>query len=173
MVSLDFTQTFVAQNTSFMKLDKLDKQILQYLVKDARKPFTEIAKDLLVSPGTIHVRVKKMEQMGVIKSTSISVDYDKLGFGFIAYVGLFTSRSLTSPEIIEKLREIPEVTVAHLATGKYGIFCKIRCKDASHAKDVIFRINDVDGVENTESMISLEESINTNSGLLQLIINEE
>ena len=43
-----------------MKLDKLDKQILQYLVKDARKPFTEIAKDLLVSPGTIHVRVKKM-----------------------------------------------------------------------------------------------------------------
>jgi len=50
-----------------MKIDKLDKQILEYLVKDARKPFTEIAKDLLVSPGTIHVRVKKMEQMGIIK----------------------------------------------------------------------------------------------------------
>ena len=45
-----------------MKIDKLDKQILEYLVKDARKPFTEIAKDLLVSPGTIHVRVKKMER---------------------------------------------------------------------------------------------------------------
>ena len=70
-----------------MKLDKLDKQILQYLVKDARKPFTEIAKDLLVSPGTIHVRVKKMEQMGVIKSTSISVDYAKLGFGFVPTSG--------------------------------------------------------------------------------------
>ena len=55
-----------------MKIDKLDKQILEYLVKDARKPFTEIAKDLLVSPGTIHVRVKKMEQMGIIKSTSIN-----------------------------------------------------------------------------------------------------
>ena len=71
-----------------MKIDKLDKQILEYLVKDARKPFTEIAKDLLVSPGTIHVRVKKMEQMGIIKSTSISVDYEKLGFGFHRlYVG--------------------------------------------------------------------------------------
>ena len=77
-----------------MKIDKLDKQILEYLVKDARKPFTEIAKDLLVSPGTIHVRVKKMEQMGIIKSTSISVDYEKLGFGFIAYVGLYTSRKI-------------------------------------------------------------------------------
>ncbi|MEJ6566329.1 MAG: AsnC family transcriptional regulator [Flavobacteriales bacterium] len=154
-----------------MKLDKLDKQILQFLVKDARQPFTEIAKDLMVSPGTIHVRVKKMEQMGVIKSTSISVDYAKLGFGFIAYVGLFTTRSLASPEIIVKLREIPEITVAHLATGKYGIFCKIRCKDASHAKDVIFKINDVEGVENTESMISLEESINSNAGLMELFIN--
>ena len=153
-----------------MKIDKLDKQILEYLVKDARKPFTEIAKDLLVSPGTIHVRVKKMEQMGIIKSTSISVDYEKLGFGFIAYIGLYTSRSSTSPQIIDALGRVPEVTVAHLATGKYGIFCKIRCRDASHAKDVIFRINDIEGVENTESMISLEESINSNTGLLKLII---
>lgn len=61
--------------------------------------------------------------------------------------------------------------MAHLATGKYGIFCKIRCKDASHAKDVIFKINDVEGVENTESMISLEESINSNAGLMELFIN--
>jgi Lrp/AsnC family transcriptional regulator for asnA, asnC and gidA len=64
------------------------------------------------------------------------------------------------------------VTVAHLAKGKYGIFCKIRCRDASHAKDVIFRINDIEGVENTESMISLEESINSNTGLLKLIIED-
>ena len=155
-----------------MKIDKLDKQIREYLVKDARKPFTEIAKDLLVSPGTIHVRVKKMEQMGIIKSTSISVDYEKLGFGFIAYIGLYTSRSSTSPQIIDALGRVPEVTVAHLATGKYGIFCKIRCRDASHAKDVIFRINDIEGVENTESMISLEESINSNTGLLKLIIED-
>ena len=155
-----------------MKIDKLDKQILEYLVKDARKPFTEIAKDLLVSPGTIHVRVKKMEQMGIIKSTSISVDYEKLGFGFIAYIGLYTSRSSTSPQIIDALGSVPEATVAHLATGKYGIFCKIRCRDASHAKDVIFRINDIEGVENTESMISLEESINSNTGLLKLIIDD-
>ena len=155
-----------------MKIDKLDKQILEYLVKDARKPFTEIAKDLLVSPGTIHVRVKKMEQMGIIKSTSISVDYEKLGFGFIAYIGLYTSRSSTSPQIIDALGRVPEVTVAHLATGKYGIFCKIRCRDASHAKDVISRINDIEGVENTESMISLEESINSNTGLLKLIIED-
>ena len=155
-----------------MKIDKLDKQILEYLVKDARKPFTRSARGLLVSPGPIHVRGKKMEQMGIIKSTSISVDYEKLGFGFIAYIGLYTSRSSTSPQIIDALGSVPEVTVAHLATGKYGIFCKIRCRDASHAKDVIFRINDIEGVENTESMISLEESINSNTGLLKLIIDD-
>ena len=68
-----------------MKLDKLDKQIL--VVKDARKPFTEI---VVGEPGTIHVRVKKMEQMGVIKYIHLC-DYAKLGFGFVAYVRLFTS----------------------------------------------------------------------------------
>ena len=156
-----------------MKIDKLDKQILEYLVRDARKPFTEIAKELLVSPGTIHVRVKKMESLGVIKTTSVSVDYEKLGFGFIAYVGIFPDRSNSATSIIDALDKIPEVTVAHLATGKYGIFCKIRCRDAKHAKQVIFGINDIQGVENTETMISLDECINSNAGLLRLIIAEE
>ena len=56
-----------------LKIDNVDKQILRYLTQDARKPYTEIAKELFVSPGTIHVRVKKLEQMGIIKGTSLSL----------------------------------------------------------------------------------------------------
>ena len=156
-----------------LKIDKVDKRILRDLVKDARKPYTEIAKELSVSPGTIHVRVKKLEQLGIIRGTSLQIDYTKLGYGFISYIGLYLNRSSRAMDVIISLKEIPEITVAHLATGKFGIFCKMRCRDAMHAKEVIFRINDIEGVVNTETMISLEECINSNAGLLNSIIDED
>ena len=56
-------------------LDKLDFKILSILMKDARIPYTEIAKSLSVSGGTIHVRMKKMEEMGVVKSAHLELDY--------------------------------------------------------------------------------------------------
>ncbi len=155
------------------KLDKLDKQILKHLLQDARKPYTEIAKELVVSPGTIHVRLKKMERMGLIKGTSLSVDYDKLGYSFIAYVGIQLSQTSKALKAIDDLRKIPEVTVANLTTGKFSIFCKIRCVDTPHAKEVIYKINDIEGVYQTETMISLEECINSNKALLEKIISEE
>ncbi len=157
---------------SELKIDKVDKRILRDLVKDARKPYTEIAKELEVSPGTIHVRVKKLEQLGIIRGTSLQIDYTKLGYGFISYIGLYLNRSSRAMDVIVQLKNIPEITVAHLATGKFGIFCKMRCRDAMHAKEVIFRINDIEGVVNTETMISLEECINSNAGLLNSIIEE-
>lgn len=155
-----------------IKLDTLDRQILQFLIRDARMPYTEIAKELVVSPGTIHVRVKKMEKSGIIRGASLHIDYKALGYGFIAYVGVYLNRSSASMYVIEELKHVPEVTVAHLATGRFGIFCKIRCKDASHAKEVIFRISDIEGVNNTETMISLEECINSNQNLMESIIRE-
>jgi Lrp/AsnC family transcriptional regulator for asnA, asnC and gidA len=155
------------------KLDKLDKQILKHLLQDARKPYTEIAKELVVSPGTIHVRLKKMERLGLIKGTSLSVDYDKLGYSFIAYVGIQLSQTSKALKAIDDLRKIPEVTVANLTTGKFSIFCKIRCVDTPHAKDVIYQINDIEGVYQTATKISLEECINSNKALLEKIISEE
>jgi Lrp/AsnC family transcriptional regulator for asnA, asnC and gidA len=154
------------------KLDNIDKQILRYLTQDARTPYTDIARELQLSPGTIHVRVKKMEQMGIIRGTSLQVDYARLGYSFIAYIGLYLSSSNRTMEVIDALKAIPEITVANLATGRFGIFCKMRCRDALHAKEVIFQINAIDGVVNTETMISLEECINSNARLIEAIMKE-
>ena len=71
---------------SKMKLDEIDHQILDMLIENTRTPFTDIAKKLLISAGTVHVRVKKMEDYGLIKGSSLILDYDKLGYTFIAYV---------------------------------------------------------------------------------------
>ena len=71
------------------KLDDIDHQILDMLIENTRTPFTDIAKKLLISAGTVHVRVKKMEDYGLIKGSSLILDYGKLGYTFIAYVGLY------------------------------------------------------------------------------------
>jgi Lrp/AsnC family transcriptional regulator for asnA, asnC and gidA len=154
------------------KLDEIDHQILDMLIQNTRVPFTDIAKKLLISAGTVHVRVKKMEEANIITGSSLSVDYEKLGYSFIAYVGIFLQKTSMTKFVLERINEIPFVTVAHITTGKFNIFCKIRAKDTQHAKDVIFMIDDIDGVYRTETMISLEESINDKKRLMGTIFKE-
>ncbi len=153
-------------------LDEVDHQILDILIDNTRIPFTDISKRLLVSAGTVHVRVKKMEDAGIIMGSSLTLDYVKLGYSFIAYVGIFLDKTSRTKQVIEDLRTIPYVTVAHVTTGKFNIFCKVRARDTLHAKEIIFEIDDIDGVSRTETMISMEESINDKKRLMHRIFNE-
>lgn len=151
------------------KLDETDHQILDMLIENTRTPFTDIAKKLDISAGTVHVRVKKMEEAGIIIGSSLTLDYKKLGYSFIAYVGIFLQKTSQTQFVLERLIEIPYVTVAHVTTGKFNIFCKIRAHDTSHAKEIIYTVDDIEGVTRTETMISLEESINDKKRLMHSI----
>lgn len=157
---------------SKFRLDEIDHQILEMLIENTRVPFTDIAKKLLISAGTVHVRVKKMEDAGIITGSSLTLDYEKLGYAFIAYVGVFLHNTSQSKFVLERLREIPFVTVAHVTTGKFNIYCKIRAKNTQHAKEVIFAIDDIEGVYRTETMISLDESINDKKRLMRTIFKD-
>ena len=155
-----------------IKLDEIDHQILDMLIDNTRIPFTDIAKKLLISAGTVHVRVKKMEEAGIIQGSSLTLDYIKLGYSFIAYVGVYLQNTSQTQFVIERLSQIPYVTVGSIVTGKFNIFCKIRARGTEHAKNIIFQIDDIEGVYRTETMISLEESINDKKRLMHTIFNE-
>ncbi|WP_445732364.1 Lrp/AsnC family transcriptional regulator [Mariniflexile sp.] len=155
-----------------IKLDEIDHQILDMLIDNTRIPFTDIAKKLLISAGTVHVRVKKMEEQGIIRGSSLMLDYKKLGYSFIAYVGVFLNNTSQTKFVLERINEIPFVTVAHITTGKFNIFCKIRARSTEHAKEVIFKLDDIEGVYRTETMISLEESINDKKRLMHTIFHD-
>ena len=75
-----------------------------------------------------------------IMGSSLTLDYEKLGYSFIAYVGVFLNNTSQTKFVLERINEIPFVTVAHVTTGKFNIFCKIRAKDTKHAKDVILSL---------------------------------
>ncbi|WBX70022.1 winged helix-turn-helix transcriptional regulator [Tenacibaculum retecalamus] len=153
-------------------LDEIDHQILDILIENARTPFTDIAKKLLVSAGTIHVRVKKMEDEGIIQGSTLTLNYDKMGYTFIAHVGVYLEKTSMTQHVLDSFRLIPNITVAYVTAGKYNIFCKVRAKSTNDAKDVIYKIDDINGVNRTETMISLEESINDKKRLMHAIFQE-
>lgn len=157
---------------SKVALDEIDHRILDILIDNTRIPFTDISKRLLISAGTVHVRVRKMEESGIIKGSSLNLDYVKLGYSFIAYVGVFLEKTNTINEVLSALNDIPFITVAHITTGKFNVFCKVRARNTHHAKDIIFSIDDVPGVSRTETMISMEESINDKKRLMHHIFTE-
>lgn len=153
------------------KLDLIDKKILMMLIDNARTPFTDIAKKIDVSAGTIHVRVAKMEKSGLIQGSSLTLNYESMGYNFVAYVGIIVTKSRFTDEVIDKLMKIPYVTTANVLAGKYSIVAKIRAKDNHHLREVIFKIDEIDEVLRTESMISLQEPINDKNRLMKIILD--
>jgi len=153
------------------QIDNVDRHILAILIKNSRTPFTEIAQKLLISAGTVHVRYNKMEEAGIIKSSTLVLDYEVMGYTFTGYVGISLTESAKVSAVLEDLRKIPEVTVASFTTGQYGIYCKVRCKDTVHARDIITKIMSNKGVRKTDTMVCLEERINDKNRLIRSVLN--
>lgn len=148
------------QNSELPRLDQLDRQILAKLVEDAKLPYTDIAKQLFVSSGTIHVRMKKMEELGIVKGSILKLDYHKLGYDVTAFLGIFLDKSSLYSEVAEHIRNVPEVVEANYTTGAYGLLCKIVCKDTNHLRLVLQdKIQTIPGIQRTETFISLEEHL--------------
>ena len=76
------------------ELDELDEKILSMMVKDARKPFLEVARECNVSGAAIHQRIQKLIHAGVVKGSEFIIDNSKIGFKTCAYMGLFDHRGV-------------------------------------------------------------------------------
>jgi len=142
------------------QIDNVDRGILSILMKDAKTPYTEIAKKMIVSAGTIHVRMKKMEEAGIVKKSRLNINYELLGYDMTSFLGIYLETGSNYKEVIEQLSTVPEIVEAHYTTGVYSIFAKIRCKNTKHMRHVLNEeIQSVKGIQRTETIISLEQSI--------------
>jgi Lrp/AsnC family transcriptional regulator for asnA, asnC and gidA len=147
-------------------LDPLDFKILEILVADANLPYTEIGQRLDVSGGTVHVRMKKMESLGIVKGAQLLIDYSKIGWDISAFLGIYLDKSSLYEDVAKQLEKIPEVVNIHYTTGIYSIFAKIICRDTQHLREVLHdKIQRVTGIQRTETFISLQESLIRNTPL--------
>ncbi|WCL81404.1 Lrp/AsnC ligand binding domain-containing protein [Saprospira sp. CCB-QB6] len=141
-------------------IDETDRKILNILLKDANTSYVDIAKQIHVSPGTVHVRMKRLVRIGIVKKAFLNVDYNKLGYDICAFLGIHLENSSFYSQVVDALYHIPEVVNAHYTTGNYSIFVRIICRDTEHLREVLHeKIQEIPGVQRTETFISLEESI--------------
>jgi len=144
-----------------LKIDNLDRQILDIITKNARIPYLEVARACNVSGAAIHQRVQRLIKEGVIKGSEFKVDPIAVGFKTCAYIGIFLEHPGHYKPVIEKFEEVPEIIECHYTTGNYSLFIKVYAHDNEHLRDVLtYSIQNIDGVTRTETLISLEESIN-------------
>jgi Lrp/AsnC family transcriptional regulator, regulator for asnA, asnC and gidA len=143
-----------------LEIDNLDIQILSILMVDATTPYTEIAKKLIVSGGTIHVRMKKMQELGIIIGSNLVIDPQKIGYDVCAFLGIYLEKGSIYKDAVEKLRGVKEIVELHYCTGAYSMFAKIICRDTNHLREVLNdKVQGIEGIQRTETFISLEESI--------------
>ena len=141
------------------QIDNIDLKILNVLSKNAKMPYTEVAIKVFVSGGTVHVRMRKLEKMGVVRGTKLDIDYDKLGYNISSYMGIYLEKSFLYKETVKSLKKIPEIVEIHAITGQYTIFIKIICKDTSHFRNFLDTVHKVKGITRTETFMSFEETI--------------
>ena len=152
------SQTMTGKNS---EIDNTDLKILSLLMQDANMAYTEIGKRIFVSGGTVHVRMNKLKQMGIVRGSQLVIDHAKLGWDISAFLGIYLDKSSLYEDVARQLADIPEVVNIHYTTGIYSIFAKIVCRDTGHLREVLHdKIQRVSGIQRTETFISLEESVN-------------
>ena len=140
-------------------LDATDRKILRFLIKNARMPYLEIARECGISGAAIHQRIKKLEGMGVIMGSRLVVAPKSLGCDVCAFISIRVSDVKRQQDTVEQLRKIPEIVECHYITGSYNLMVKLYCVDNEHLMRTIFdHILQVQGVSSTQTYISLNES---------------
>jgi len=145
--------------TDQLNIDKLDLQIIQAMMQSANISYAELGKKLFVSGGTIHVRIKKLQELGIVKGTKLHIDHKLLGYDVIAFIGIFLEKSSLYDVVAKELKKIPQIVRLNYTTGNYSMFAEVVCKDISELKFVLHdELQKIKGIERTDTIISLEES---------------
>ena len=146
-----------------LNLDKLDFQIIQEMMENANISYAELGKKLFVSAGTIHVRIKKLQELRIVKGTKLHVDHKILGYDVIAFIGIYLEKSSLYDAVARELKKIPEIVRLNYTTGNYSMFAEVICKDIGQLKFVLHdELQKIKGIERTDTIISLEESFSRN-----------
>lgn len=140
-------------------LDALDKKILKLVQNDARIPFLEVARACNVSGAAIHQRIQKLTSIGILKGSQFIIDPEKIGYETCAYIGLYLKNPEQFDAVVDKLKQIPEVTECHYTTGGYDMFIKIYARNNHHLLNIIHDKLQPLGLSRSETIVSFNAVI--------------
>ncbi|MBQ0048487.1 MAG: Lrp/AsnC ligand binding domain-containing protein [Prevotellaceae bacterium] len=142
------------------KIDKLDKQIMEIISSNARIPFKDVAAVCGVSRAAIHQRVQRLIDTNVIVGSGYNINPKSLGYNTCTYVGICLEKGSMYTRVVDELNKIPEIVECHYTTGPYTMLVKLYARDNEQLMDLLNRkIQGITGVDSTETLISLDQSI--------------
>lgn len=143
------------------KIDNLDRKILEIIMKNARIPSKDVALECNVSRAAIHQRIQRMIDMNVITGSGYNVNPKILGYATCTYIGVKLEKGSMYRDVVPELEKIQEVVECHFTTGPYTMLIKLYARDNQHLMELLNdKIQNIHGVTATETLISLEQSMN-------------
>ena len=143
------------------KIDNLDKKILNIIMNNARIPSKDVAVECGVSRAAIHQRIQRLIEMKVITGSGYYVDPKVLGYNTCTYIGVSLEKGSMYRDVVKQFEDIPEVVECHYTTGPYSMLIKVYAQDNQHLMRLLNdKIQHIPGVTETETLISLEQSLN-------------
>ncbi len=140
------------------------------MMEDAEISYADLGKKLFVSGGTIHVRIKKLQEHKIVKGTRLSVDLKALGYDITVFMGIYLEKSSMYDMVAEEIKKIPQVVRLNYTTGNYSMFIEAVCKDIDQLRRLLHdELQKIKGIERTETFISLEESFIRNAPVTSLL----
>ena len=143
-----------------LKVDELDKQILERISCNARIPFKEVAEECGVSRAAVHQRVQRLIDAGVIIGSGFHVNPTCLGYNTCTYIGITLEKGSMYKSVVKEFEKIPEIVECHFTTGPYTMLIKLYARDNAHLMTLLNdTLQEINGVVSTETLISLNQSI--------------
>jgi Lrp/AsnC family transcriptional regulator len=142
-----------------VRIDSIDRRILEELQRDAARPIEQIASLVGLTQNPCWRRIKRMEQAGLIQRRVAIVDPAKLGLGLIVFVGIRTNRH--SDDWLERfadgVRAIPEVTELYRMSGETDYLLKVVARDVSDYDRIYKQLIRVAELYDVSSSFAMEQ----------------
>ncbi len=144
-----------------MALDSIDVKMLNMLIKNGRISYTDIAKEVGMKPPSVIDRIKKMETDGIIYDYTARVDYRKLGYDMVAFVGVV----MDNPVYIDDFESIfknvdDDIVECYHVTGDFTLLLKVITKNTNTLAGIIRKLRELPGVASTNTILVFSTMIN-------------
>ena len=136
-----------------MKLDPIDRKIIESLQADGRTAFTALARETGVSEAAVRARVRRLKENGVIEVVAVTNPL-MVGFDVMAMVGIQANSNLE--EIADVVSAWDETSYVVILSGSFDLMVEIVCADNQHLLKLVQRIREVPGVKATETFMYLD-----------------
>jgi len=138
-------------------LDNLDIMILRELAENCRNPINNIAKKLRQPKSTIHYRLRKLEEQGIIRGCVLQVDEQALGWNFSLMTLVYAKYERGSlQELGKRLADLPEAWAVYSLLGDADFLVLSKHRSPQEVSDFLEKLASLEGVERVSSILILE-----------------